>query len=101
MKLLRAIPLLLPLALAVPVAYAQTHEANPALTTRVGYIASSADLLANPPAREALPRVPWAAAASNDSDQTVSTPQVEFVFADEVPLQAGMFDSPTAWEDEP
>ena len=101
MNLLRAITLLLPLALAAPVAYAQTNVANPALTTHAGHITSSDDLLADPPAGEALSRVPWAAAVPAVSDQIDATPQAEFVFADEVPLQAGMFDSPTVWEDEP
>lgn len=101
MNLLRAITVLFPLALAAPGAYAQTNVANPALTTHVGHIASSDDLLADRPAPKALPRIPWAAAAPAVSDQTDATPQAEFVFADEVPLQAGMFDSPTAWEDEP
>lgn len=101
MNLLRAITLLLPLALAVPVAYAQTNVANPALTTHAGHIASSGDLLADTPGGEPLPRVPWAAAAPAVSDQIDATPQVEFVFADDVPLQAGMFDSATVWEDEP
>lgn len=101
MNLLRAITVLLPFAVAVPVGYAQTRETSIAVTTHVGAMTSTDDLLADPPASEALPRVPWAATASTASDPALPTPRAEFVFADEVPLQAGMFDSPTVWEDEP
>lgn len=101
MSLLRAVTVLFPLALAVPVAYAQTDMANPALTAHAGHIESSDDLLADPQARGALSRVPWATTASAGSDLISAAPQAQFVFADEAPLQAGMFDSPTAWEDEP
>ncbi|QSX75848.1 hypothetical protein HIV01_004815 [Lysobacter arenosi] len=101
MNFLRTIAVLLPLASAVPVAYAQARQPDPVVATHVGHLASSDDLLAGPPAREALHRIPWAATASTDSDLAPEAPQAEFVFAAEVPLQAGMFDSPTVWEDEP
>ena len=101
MNLLRTLTALLPLAFAVPASYAQTHETNLAPTTHVEHLTSSDDLIAVPSTLQALPRAPWATTAPAVSDLTVAPPQARFVFADEVPLQAGMFDSATAWEDEP
>ncbi len=101
MNLLRTFIALLPAVLAVPVAGAQTGSANPAATVHVEAMASSDELLADPPGREALSRVPWAAHAPTVYGPASASTQTDFVFIDEVPLQAGMFDQPTAWEDEP
>lgn len=53
-------------------------------------------------------RAPWIVADPANSPidpaarrTSVNAPQVDLKFADEVPLQPGMFDSATAWEDEP
>ncbi len=101
MNLLPTLGVLLTLALSVPAAYARAPATPPGPTAQDGHIASSDDLLAVPAGKQSFRRAPWTVAAPGVSEPTGATPQADFVFADEVPLQAGMFDSPTAWEDEP
>ncbi|MFC3816234.1 hypothetical protein [Lysobacter sp. GCM10012299] len=84
-------------ALAIPAAQAQQSDGRATPVAEASFSAADNHLAVRLNS-DWQPPTPWAIPGTAPD---LAIQQVDLKFADETPLKPGMFDSPTAWEDEP